>query len=265
VALAKAEPRMAEQTVALLASHVDGADESVRLAIATVLGGAGRPQDAPLVALLLKDPSARVRRAAVEALAHLEPGSAPEPVRLALADESPLVRVAAAAALGACASARALEDLSRLADDPDPWVRAAALRAVGVQAARHPVQVASAFALLEAGLADDGPVAMAAAEALTAMGGSAAARAVEGLLLHPDPELARAAVECVARHGDGDALERLLPLVSHDHWAVRTEAIGGLAARRIVRAVPAILRRLELEQDDFVRSAILRALQSLEA
>jgi HEAT repeat protein len=31
-----------------------------------------------------------------------------------------------------------------------------------------------------------------------------------------------------------------------------------------VRAVPAILRRLETEQDEFVRAAILRALQRLE-
>ena len=32
----------------------------------------------------------------------------------------------------------------------------------------------------------------------------------------------------------------------------------------MARAVPAILRRLETEQDDFVRDAILRALKRLE-
>jgi HEAT repeat protein len=259
------DPGLAEQAVALLGARVDGAAESVRLAIATVLGRAGRPQDAPLVSLLLKDVSDRVRRAAVEALARIEPDATPEPVRLALADESPLVRVAAATALGACASARALEDLSRLADDPDPWVRAAALRAIGAQAVRHPAQVAAAFALLEAGIADEGPVAMAAVESLASMGGAASARVAQSLLAHSDPELVRAAVACIGAHGDAAQLEALLPLVCHEQWAVRTEAIEVLAARRVVRAVPPILRRLEVEQDEFVREAILRALQGLEA
>jgi HEAT repeat protein len=265
VAVAHTDLRLAEQTAALLAARIDGAAESVRLAIATVLGRAGRPEDAALVTLLLKDASDRVRRAAVEALARLEPDATPEPLRLALADESPLVRVAAAGALGACASARALEDLSRLADDSDPWVRAAALRAVGAQAARHPAQIAVAFGLLEAGIGGEGPVAMAAVEALAAMGGVAAARAAQRVLGHPDPELVRAAVACIGAHGDAEALESLLAVVSHDHWAVRSEAIEVLAARRAMRAVPPILRRLEIEQDEFVRAAILRALQGLEA
>jgi HEAT repeat protein len=45
---------------------------------------------------------------------------------------------------------------------------------------------------------------------------------------------------------------------------VRAEAVQILADRSVVAAVPAILRRLETEQDDFVRDAILRALRKLE-
>jgi hypothetical protein len=37
-----------------------------------------------------------------------------------------------------------------------------------------------------------------------------------------------------------------------------------LFERGVSRALPAILRRLDLEQDEFVRSVILRALERLE-
>jgi HEAT repeat protein len=54
-------------------------------------------------------------------------------------------------------------------------------------------------------------------------------------------------------------------VVSHPEWSVRAEAIQVLAERGVVRAVPVILRRLETEQDEFVRDAMLRALEKLEA
>lgn len=260
-----ADPGVHDRTVQLLAQRLEGAPEPVRLALASVLGRIGRPSDAGLVEWLLKDPSAGVRRAAVQALARLEHGEASEPLRLALADESPGVRIAAARALGHSASPRALADLERLADDEDPRVRAAALRAVGERAARAgSPDAGSALALLESSLADDGAVALAALEALREIGGPAAAAAARGVLLRDDPELVQAAVACVAAHGTRTDLEELLPLVAHPHWAVRAEVIGALAERTVIAAVPAILRRLETEQDDFVRDAILRALRRLE-
>jgi HEAT repeat protein len=45
---------------------------------------------------------------------------------------------------------------------------------------------------------------------------------------------------------------------------VRAEVISTLAERGVASAVPAILRRLESEQDEFVREASLRALARLE-
>ena len=59
-------------------------------------------------------------------------------------------------------------------------------------------------------------------------------------------------------------MEDLLPLVAHDHWLVRAETVQVLSDRSVVRAVPALLRRLEAESDDFVRDALLRALARLE-
>jgi HEAT repeat protein len=267
VALAgpEADPARSERAVALLASRLPGAPEGVRLAIACALGAIGRPADSGLVASLLKDPAASVRRAAVCALARLVPGSVAEPLRLALADESAAVRCAAARALGDSRSDAVLSDLAALAEDDDALVRAAAVRALGLRFAASPdaslrerVQV-----LLDEVWLDEVPVALAAAEALREVGGAAAARGA-ALLAREEPELLREGIRCA---GSAPALARpeaLLALVSHPDWSVRAEAIGTLAARRVARAVPSILRRLEVEQDGYVRQVILQALERLE-
>ena len=255
-----------DQAVELLAARLSGASEPVRLAVATVLGRVGRDQDAELVTQLLRDESAAVRRAAVQALGRLDTTSAAEPLRLALADESSTVRIAAARALGDSRQRGVLDDLSRLALDHDATVRAAALRALGAhEAPAGPVEEAEqAIEVLSEALADEGGVIMAAVESLASIGGGAAARACLPLLQEADPELVLAAIGCVGKHGDADGLTELLPLVAHPHWSVRAECIAVLSERGVVNAVPAILRRLETEQDDFVRNAILRALKRLE-
>ena len=259
------EAPLHDEAIGLLTRRLEGAPEPVRLALAAVLGRIGRPSDAALVERLLKDPNPGVRRAAVQALARLEHGETSEPLRLALADESSSVRMAAARALAASPSRRALTDLERLADDEDPRVRAAAMRAIGVRAcAADEDELEGALALLGSALSDEGMVALAAVEALRQIGTPAAARAVRPLLIRNDPELVQAAVACLGAHAERPALEELVPLVAHPHWTVRAEVIGVLAERLVVQAVPAILRRLETEQDDFVRDAILRALRRLE-
>jgi HEAT repeat protein len=270
--IAVAEPRagddgrVTEQAVELLRSHLEGAVETARLAIAKVLGCIGRREDTQLVTFLLKDPSALVRRAAVDALARLEPGTAAEPLRLALADEAATVRIAAAVALGSSASDEVMEDLRRLAEDDDPRVRAAAVRALGHRFgnAEDEARRSATTLALEEALADEALVALAAVEALGEIGGEEAAGRVVALLERSEPELVREAVTCIGRHGEAEALDMLVPLVSHADWSVRAEAIQALADRGVGRAVPPILRRLETEQDEFVRDAILRALKRLE-
>jgi len=210
-----------------------------------------------------------VRRAAVDALSRLAPGSVSEPLRLALADESPGVRVAAAVALGRSRDAAALDDLRRLFHDEDEGVRAAAVRAVGAMADRETgagaeLPTDEVVQLVGLALSDGGAVAMAATEALARIGGPAAARSASALLTRNEPELVHAAVCCIGQHGDLEVVEDLMALVAHDSWTVRSEVIQTLAERRIVKAIPAILRRLEVERDDFVRDVILRALRRLE-
>ena len=117
--------------------------------------------------------------------------------------------------------------------------------------------------VIDAALADEAPVALAAIEALCEVGGVAAERAVE-ILERPEPELLRAAIRCIGLHLDSDGLEVLLPLISHADWSVRAEAIQTVADRRLIHALPSILRCLEMEQDEFVRDVTLSALKRLE-
>jgi HEAT repeat protein len=254
----------AGEVIDVLSAHLDGAGEEVRLAIATVLGRIGRVEDEELVARLLKDPSARIRRAAVEALSRLEAGAASESLRLALADEAAPVRIAAAVALGHSTNAGVIDDLQRLIHDEDPRVSSAAVRAIGAHCCRDNVSPERAIELIEPSLRVEGMVSLAAMESLCMIGGPVAARTALRVLDRSEPELVQAAVVCVGAHGDADAVAELIGLVGHDGWSVRAEAIQTLADRRIRRAVPAILRRLETEQDAFVRDTILRSLRQLE-
>ncbi len=269
IALAAPGPRtgtaVTARAIELLTACLDGAAESVRIAVATVIGRIGRSEDSQIVSFLMKDASSSVRRASVEALARLEPGTAAEPLRLALADESPMVRIAAARALGASENIEVVDDLRRLADDEDSGVRAAAVRSVVFRFSQSSTDQSRSEMLqvIDAALADEPRVALAALEALCEVGGVAAERAV-GILDRPEPELVRAAIRCVGLHSDPSGLEALFPLIGHPDWSVRAEAIQTVSDRRSIRAVPAILRRLDVEQDDFVRDVTLSALKRLE-
>jgi len=253
------------KAIELLSGCLDEAGESVRLAVATVIGRIGRSEDSQIVSFLMKDASSSVRRASVEALARLEPGTAAEPLRLALADESPMVRIAAARALGASESLAVIDDLRRLTDDEDSGVRAAAVRSVVRRFSQSNTEKSriEMMKVIDAALADETEVALAAIESLCELDAIAEERAVE-ILDRPEPELVRAAIRCIGLHSDPDGLQVLLPLVGHADWSVRAEAIQTIADRRLIRGVPSILRRLDLEQDEFVRDVALSALKRLE-
>lgn len=248
---------------ALLRERVEGATESVRVALAGALAQLAASDDAGFFLLLLKDPSAQVRRVAVEALGRMDSAAlAAEPLRLALADEDAGVRIAAATCLSRGEGEDALRDLRGLSEDPDPRLRAVAVRGVG----RRLVDGAPPAELHEAlrsALDDDALVALAAIESLQEIGGELS-HAAAAVLDRPEPELVREAVRCLGAEGGEAILASLLPLVSHADWSVRAETISVLAERRFLRAAPAILGLLDGEGDDFVRSAILQALERLE-
>lgn len=251
------------EAVELVSGVLEGASERVRLECARVLSRIGRSEDLEIVTSLMKDASADVRRSAVEGLSRISVGGDCEPLRLALADESYLVRIAATGALIASGREGIREDLERLLHDEDWRVRSSAMRSIGAHDCVGLTRE-DKIALLTTGFGDIGAVCLAALEALTQVGGAEAARVASPLLSHEQQELAQAAVSCLGAHADQEQLLELLPLVSHPNWAVRADAIQVLADRRVTRALPSILRRLEIEQDAFVRDAILHALKRLE-
>lgn len=248
----------------LLCQGLADAPEAFRAAAARLLGRLGVAADGGALSLLISDESAAVRRAAVEALGAPSGDTLPETLRLACADESAAVRIAAAHALAASADPSALDHLERLAGDEEPSVRAAALRALGVPSSYADPGGARRIALLERGAAEGGPVAMAALESLRELGDPRAAAIASRLLGAPAPELVRTAVACLGRVAEPRELDALLPLLDHESWAVRAEAIRVLGERGAQRALPALLRHLEVERDDYVREAMLRALERLE-
>ena len=266
VAIAGTGPEGAAQRAArMLVQRLPDAAEAFRSAAARLLGRLGAGEAVEGLTLLFSDPSPAVRRAAVDGLGRLGGDTLPEALHLAGADEAPAVRIAAAAALGRSGDPRAFDDLERLAADENPGVRSAALRAAAARDERGPGALARRRTLLERGAAEGGPVAIAALEALRALGDPRALPIAARLLDADAPELVRAAVACLGRVAEGRDLEVLIPLLAHPSWAVRAEAIRVLAERAVSRAAPALLRRLEQEQDEFVREAMLRALERLES
>jgi len=244
-----------------IAALLPTAEEVLRGAAARALAGIPGSESTLALRLLLADPEESVRRAAVEALARRSDSDLQESLHLALADDAPSVRIAAAAALGGAPDPEALSDLGQLCADDDPRVRAAAMRAIGALER----DADQRLALLERGVLDGGPVALAALEGLRGLGDPRGAGVAARLLDADAPELVRAAVACVGSCAELPRLEPLVPLLDHPHWTVRAEAARVLGEREVRTAVAALSDRLRSEPDDFVREVIHVALEDLES
>lgn len=248
-----------------IVARLEAADDRFRRASAELFGRIARAVDAVHVGRLARDPSPNVRRAAVGALARFASRDAREALRMALADEAAAVRCAAAGSLSAYDDDDVLADIERLAIDPDARVRAAAVRAIAGVGARREALRERALARVANALADEAAVAIAAGESLTSFGsGEDVAPLAASLLDHPVAEVVLAGIARIREFGENAEVDELIALVGHPDWTVRAEAIRALGERRRARSVPAILRRLETERDDFVRDTILDALRRLE-
>ena len=253
----------------MLAERLAEASEAYRGAAARVLGRLGDAEDGggARAAALGSEPR-RAPRGGGGARAASRGTCSPSRCASRCADEAPAVRIAAAAALGALLRPRAPSTTSSGSRATrTPRCARAALRAAG--ALRSPAAteaLARRLALLERGAAEGGPAAMAALEALRALGDPRAVGVAARARSSPTrPELVRARRRLPRPRGGGPRSSSCCcRSLGHESWAVRAEAIRVLAERGVRKAVPALLRRLEAERDEFVREALLRALERLE-
>jgi HEAT repeat protein len=260
----EAESGIDVQLVEVLSSRLGGAPEPVRLAIAEVLAHVGRQQDEDVIEYLLKDESSAVRRAAVRALGRFAFDHARDAIRLSLADESSSVRIAAANVLGDSGHLEAVVELGGLMNDDDSRVAAIAIRSVGRLYRGGERATDEVYELIENALGASAIVALSACEALEDVGGDRAGALARSALQRSEPDVVRAAVSCLGVHGDESDLTEAISLVAHFDWSVRSEIAEVLSERGYRKSLPALLRRLEVEDDAFVRQVILRAISRLE-
>ena len=234
------------------------------MAIAQVLARVGRKQDEDLIVYLLKDESPAVRRAAVGALGRFGFEQTVASLRISLADESSLVRIAAAKVLGASKRIEAADELRRLISDQDPWVVAVSVRCIGQlykETESSPDEIST---LIVDALAGNPIVALAGLDALRDVDDPQTGRLALAALTRSEPDVVRSAVACIGAFGSADDLMELVALVPHSDWSVRAEVAEVLSERRCRKCLPSLLRRLEIEDDAFVRQVILRAIGRLE-
>jgi HEAT repeat protein len=252
------------QLIEVLSSRLAGAPEPVRLAIAKVLARLGRPEDEDIIGYLLKDESPSVRRAAVSALSRFEFGQTRDALRLALADEATVVRIEAAKVIGVSGNSEAIDELRRLSTDNDSRVVAVAIRALGNLYQEGWPEAGEIFDLIEQALGEGPTIALAGIDALREIGGERAGALARGALDRSEPDVVRAAVACLGAHAVETDLIEIIPLVGHSDWSVRAEIAEVLSVRRILKGLPALLRRLEVEDDEFVRQVMLSSISRLE-
>lgn len=219
--------------------------------IALVLSRLGSDGAVEILKRGLHSGDPRTRRAAVQALAMANATDVAELVGYAIADEDIDVQIAAVRTLGQMTSRDANAPLRTALDSPFPPIRAEAALALGRRDAE--VAVPQIRALLQ----DDEPVVVAAAlDALSWLGDSEVASAVEDALSQTDDEVFQAGLRAARTLPIRDAEGLLKRGLSHTGWHVRMLAIKLLLELGTHRSRELLVEALEKETDDMVRRAI---------
>ena len=258
----------------LAARHVTAARTLLRAArkerdplvlVCVLLGAIGpvqklREDDVHVLQLALAHDSPRVRRAAIEALAHSRSDTAADAVVFALADEEHQVQLAAVRALGRLGRTEPLVGVT--ASSGDPVLAAAALRALSEA---DPERALAAAAPL-VGHAD-AAIACAAVEALGRLRASTSAgivatceRALLAALDHGEAEVVKLALSFIGERAAAATFARVGLCLDHRWWDVRRAAAELLGRDRTPRAESILRARYGRETDPVVRDAIAEAL-----
>ena len=221
---------------------------SQRRNAALLFCGAG---DADRLALLAKDESASVRRAALVSLARVRLPQTVAILSMALSDEEPEVRLAAVRSLAENGGGEVLEPLLLALNDSDPWVQTAALN--GLAALGDRAALAGITALLSKA---HGPVLIAGLSALAAVGGESELALVKRALSDGDEEVVEAAIGILAGFRGDWVAEHCDALIGHRHWGVRRSFVRVMAQQLGSQALPCLGKALAKETDPLVRGEI---------
>ena len=165
--------------------------------------------------------------------------------------------------LGESGHLDAAEELRGLIADEDSRVVAVAIRSVG-RLYRGGEATDEIYDLIGNELRAEPIVALAACEALKEVGGDRAGALARSALQCSEPDVVRTAVACLGAHGGEEDLTEAISLATHLDWSVRAEVAQVLSERGHRKSLPALLRRLEVEDDAYVRQVMLRAIGRLE-
>jgi HEAT repeat protein len=208
----------------------------------------------------LKDEDAIVRKKAISMMSTGYHHEFQKFLIAAIADEDSGVREVAAKSLASYAGPEVLEALVASASDDDLWVRVAAFESLARLEAENAVEI------FERQFEKENPIGKTAL--LKGLGHFRTPKSREILLKalnSEDSEIRKAVCESLGIFNESDIVFRLFTLMQNDSdWSVRAAAIRALSTIRPFRLQEALIERLQLDPDPFVRKEILNSLQKLE-
>ncbi|HVF88657.1 MAG TPA: HEAT repeat domain-containing protein [Blastocatellia bacterium] len=196
----------------------------MRAAAASAFAQADRDAALPHLLKAVTDPDSWVRYFAARSIGHHGYGEGLDPLaELAKTDSASHVRIAAVGSLGRIGGPRAVEVLSSIVGSPDPDLARAALQSLGQ--IDHPDALPL---LLEALRSPDAALRFEVLQALGARGGEEAVKAMEwSAAVDPDPRVAQAAVDSLARLATPESIAGLVNLTADP--ARREASVNALA------------------------------------
>jgi HEAT repeat protein len=246
-------------------------DSDAAATAAVVIGVVSSPtfdslaEDVAFLAAAASNPSAIVRRSALEALSRFGGPAAVEAASFGLTDEVLEVQLAAIRALGRMRDetgrpigvAPLLEVVRTFAGDE---VGVAAVSALGDTGSSSALDV-----LLEVTRSGAAHRAVAAVEAMGHIESVGRVDALIHALSHAEPEVVKAALRVISKEErDPRATAHVAASLDHETWDVRRLA-AELLGRKLDPAIRQLLRqRLTMEREPLVRSEIQRSLQEFE-
>jgi HEAT repeat protein len=243
------------ETEALALTAVQSAHLGERRAALRIITYFGYDACLSLCLTALSSDDDKLRDIALGGLPALDDPSVPEVLARAARHASARTRASAVRALGHVPTNPNSEGVLLAAlEDPDPWVRYFACQSLGK------LGVVAALPAIRARLADAaGQVKMAAVEALAALPGEAALRALAEAADSPDLDVQRAAVVGVGERADPQLRPVLLAALASPDASIRLVAVSSIAR---FEATEAELGAAASDADAAVRSAALGLLAS---